>query len=111
MAVTKVEGLPTVENGFVRLRFPRGFRGWLRVDLIDEVGQRFTVAQGLGRNPHLENADTIWLGYKDFHIYSFGRITGDPVFRPEAIREIQLRFYGQPGDDPVRVKLDVVSDE
>ncbi|MDD5199486.1 MAG: hypothetical protein PHC88_06745 [Terrimicrobiaceae bacterium] len=93
MAVTKINGLPPAPQGFLRLRFPEAPQAGVRVDLVDDRGQRFSVAENLGRNPIRDDPREVLLAYGDFHIYAWGRCTGQPVFRPEAIREIQLRFY------------------
>ncbi len=109
MAVTRVDGLPPRNDGFLRLRYlgvdppPGG----IRVDLVDEDGQRFSVAEGLGRNPDRSNPRMVTLAYEDFHPYAFGRLTDRPIFRPESIREIQLRFYPMQSPAVFRVRVDV----
>jgi len=95
MAVAKVNGLPALKNGFLRVRFPRTLHreGNVRVDLIDDKGQRFTVAEEFGKNRFRVDPTETWLSYEDFNLYAWGRITENPTFRPEDIREIQLRFF------------------
>ncbi len=110
MAVTRVDGLPLLENGFLRLRYlgEDSPPGGIRLDLVDEDGQRFSVAEGLGRNPVRSNPEMVLLAYADFHPYAFGRLTDRPIFRPEAIREVQLRFYPVRSPATYRVQVDVV---
>jgi hypothetical protein len=111
MAVTKVNGLPAVANGFFRIRAPAGeiLKNSIRLDLVDKHGQRFSIAENFGQNRFKPYLRKNLLAYKDFHLYAWGRCTDDPRFRPEDIREIQLRFYGSPHDDPVQLRLDVVA--
>ncbi|MGH8047103.1 MAG: hypothetical protein ACREKL_07645 [Chthoniobacterales bacterium] len=111
MAVTAVEGLPEVKNGFLRLRLPRTFpiSMGIRVDLVDRLGQRFSISENLGRNWLKPDPRLIYLSYEDFHIYPWGRCTDEPVFEPSAIREIQFRFFPPRAGARVAVLLDVVS--
>ncbi len=111
MAVTRVNGLPGGATSFLRLRFgPRSdFVGGVRVDLIDDLGQRFTVGENLGKNRYHPARSSIHLAFADFHPYAFARLTTDPVFRPEAVRQIQLRFYGRPEGTKFCVKLEIAS--
>ena len=96
MAVTKVDGLPEEPDGFLRLRIADEKAAGevsIRVDLIDAQGQRFTIAENSGQNWIDPIADEVFLSYRDFHLYIWGRCMGQSVFRPGDIREIQLRFY------------------
>ncbi len=113
MAVTRVEGLPGGVDAFLRIRFParRGAAPQVRVDLVDDRGQRFAVGENLGRNPTRSPRNELYLAFRDFHPYAFGRLTEEPVFRPEAVREIQLRFYPPDGEASVALRLDVVEPE
>jgi hypothetical protein len=111
MAVTKVAGLPNVANGFLRLRIVDGESSStdIRVDLVDIHGQRFSVAENYGMNWEYPDRNEIFLSYRDFHPYVWGRNTGAAVFRPEDIREIQLRFSSQLPSRPIDVRLDIVA--
>lgn len=109
MAITQVNGLPGGIDGFLRLRdLGQGkLAGAIRVDLVDADGQRFAIAEGLGRNPKKSSSDEVFLALKDFHPYAFGRLTNQPVFRPEAVREIHLRFHPRQENVRFRLRLDV----
>ena len=111
MAITRVDGLPVVTNGFLRLRAPEDAKlaMHVRVDLVDRYDQRFTVADNLGKNWFLTNEREIYLSFDDFHLYPWGRCTKSPEFHPQDIREIQLRFYPLQGGGRTEVRLDVVS--
>ncbi len=113
MAVMMVDGLPDPANGFLRLRFlpDSDQNGGVRVDLVDEGGQRFTVGENLGSNRYRSRPGEVLLAYADFHVYAFGRLSAEPFFDPGAIREIQLRFYTH--GEPVKfcLKVDVLSAE
>jgi hypothetical protein len=104
MAVAGIKGLPP--HGFLRLRLDQpvdsGFR--VRVDLVDRKGQRFTIWENLGAN-YYGPGDDVWLNLEDFHVYFWGRCSDRPVFHPEAVEEIQLRFYIARPNDPRTVKL------
>lgn len=108
MAVSRVDGLPSAENAFLRVRFPGEIGGDLRVDLVDVHGQRFAIAENFGVNRY-HASSAIFLGYRDFQIYAWGRCSENPRFRPEDIREVQLRFYPSSPDARFDVALDVVS--
>jgi hypothetical protein len=111
MAITKVAGLPGGPDAFLHLRFPNDAHteGGVRVDLVDAQGQRFSVAENLGRNRFRNDPANVWLAYRDFHIYAWGRCSENPVFRPEAIREIQLRFYPVVKDARIPIALEIAS--
>jgi hypothetical protein len=111
VAATVVDGLPEVADGFLRLRYgvEGPSAGGIRVDLIDAEGQRFSVAEQLGRNPRRDRPDEVLLAYEDFHLYAWGRITDQTEFRPEAVREIQLRFYPVRKSAEFDVRLDVIA--
>ena len=109
-AITKLDGLPEGDDAFLRLRYLKGSSsaGGIRVDLVDDLGQRFSVAENLGRSWYRSRPNEVLFSYQDFNLYAFGRISERPVFRPEAIREIQLRFYPVVQLADYRVRLDVV---
>jgi hypothetical protein len=111
MAITRVDGLPQVAGGFLRVRFPEklGTITAMRVDLVDKHGQRFAIGENFGRNRIDSDAREVLLAYRDFSIYPFGRCLRRPDFRPEDVREIQLRFYPSPGADKCAVQLDVIA--
>lgn len=111
MAVTRVNGLKAVPNGFLHLRTgpESDFHVRIRVDLIDKNGQRFSIYENFGKNLFLYQLNDTYLGFDDFQLYVFGRCLEKPVFRPEDIREIQLRFFTQAPSKSVVVRLDVVA--
>lgn len=111
MAITRVNGLPDAPRSFLRLRFgPRSDHvGGVRVDLIDDLGQRFTVGENLGRNRFRPTRSDVHLAFEDFHPYAFARLTAKPVFRPEAVREIQLRFYPAAENSKFCLQIEVAS--
>lgn len=113
MAVTRVEGLPGGRDAFLRVRFPDGDRtnDAVRVDLIDDRGQRFSIAENLGQNRFRPNPRQVLFAYRDFQIYAWGRCTKNPAFRPEAVREIQLRFYSMGYPAKYRIRLDALAPE
>jgi hypothetical protein len=96
MAIVSVpKGLPPARNGFLRLfaTDDSGMPADVRVDLIDADGQRFSIYENFGRNPHLPGQNVVYLGYADFHPWIFGRcIPGREKLDPSRVREIQLRF-------------------
>lgn len=111
MAITRVDGLPQVAGGFLRVRFPEklGTITAVRVDLVDKHGQRFAISENFGRNRIVPDAREVLLAYRDFNVYPFGRCLRRPDFHPEDVREIQLRFYPSPGADKCAVQLDVIA--
>jgi hypothetical protein len=111
MAITKVDGLPAVADGFLRLRVGQkpGAATGIRVDLVDINGQRFSVAENFGQDWLDANPAKTFLSYRDFNLYGWGRCLAHPAFHPSNIREIQLRFYPQFPFSPVDVRLDVVA--
>jgi len=111
MAITRVDGLPQVAGGFLRVRFSDkpGTITAVRVDLVDKHGQRFAIGENFGRNRIDSDAREVLLAYRDFNIYPFGRCLRRPEFHPEDVREIQLRFYPSPGADKCTVQLDVIA--
>jgi len=111
MAITKIDGLPKAADAFLRLRIPRpaSLQNAVRVDLVDKQGQRFSIIENLGDDWFDPDRREIFLSYEDFHISSWGRCTATPVFRPEDIREIQLRIYPAPSPSPLLVQLDVLA--
>lgn len=106
-------GLPTVSNGFLRLHTvdERGTPSLVRVDLIDDVGQRFSIVENYGRSYFEPIQNTVLLGYTDFVRWVFGRCVGGQPFDPGRIREIQLRFPSGGGRRMCNVVLDVVGFE
>ncbi|HEY0945792.1 MAG TPA: hypothetical protein VGD81_11010, partial [Opitutaceae bacterium] len=53
-------------------------------------------------------SDDVWLNLADFHIHFWGRCTERPQFRPEDMREIQLRVYPSKPNAPIEVGLSVM---
>jgi hypothetical protein len=103
-AATRVSGLP--EDGFLLVRMDRPMdRSFaFRVDLVDDIGQRFTIWENFGQSYFAPSKD-LWLNLHDFHIYFWGHCSDDPVFRPERIRELQLRFYPSHAGDSMTLSL------
>lgn len=105
MASARLDGLPPA--GFIRLQLsrPMDARAAVRVDLLDEDGQRFTIWENFGRSYFLQSPE-VWLNLRDFGVYFWGRTREDPGFHPERVREIQLRFYFTQPNDPLDLNLD-----
>jgi hypothetical protein len=92
MAAARLQGLPP-EGFLVVAPHPALSRPLaVRIDLIDDAGQRFTVWENFGRD-YFSPDPTLWLKLSDFHPYFWGRCTVHPAFDPGRAREIQLRFY------------------
>jgi len=110
MAVTRVHGLPEIEDGFLRVRIGESekYVGSVRVDLVDRFGQRFSVAESLGQNRFRPDAHETFLAYKDLHLYAWGRCTRQPRFNPRDVREIQLRFFPEQAVSEFAITIDVV---
>jgi len=104
------DGLPPATAGFLRLRATdgRGRPAYLRVDLVDVDGQRFSIVEGLGRNPLVDSGDTVLLGYNDFHRWVFGNCRPGVGFDPRRIRGLQLRFCEAGAGTRFHVNLDVL---
>lgn len=93
-AVAALRGVPG-DARFLRLRLdrPMSASAGVRVDLIDEDGQRFTIWENLGQVQG-ESSSDVWLALEDFHPYSWSRLVPDKRrLRPDKIREISLRVY------------------
>lgn len=93
-AVAAVEGVP---NGtqFLRVKLDRPMSNdaFLRLDLVDTDGQRFTIWENLG-NVYGETSSEVWLGLADFHPYFWSKaVPGERRLRPEKVREVHLRVY------------------
>jgi len=105
-AVAALDEMPAGAR-FLRLRLDRPMTrdSYLRVDLVDEDGQRFTIWENLG-NVYGEVSRDVWLGLPDFHPYLWSKaVPGNRRLRPERVREIGLRFYLRTGGS-LDVKLD-----
>lgn len=106
------EGLPDFKNNaFLRLKITDIHHqpASVRVDLIDDLGQRFSIVENLGRNRFLDSGSTVLLAYADFHPWVFGRcIAGKAHLEPARVREIQLRFFDAGNDKTFHVKLNAI---
>ena len=104
MAIARVRGLPP--RGFLRLQLDRPMEAGLKVrmDLIDRLGQRFTIWENLGAS-YFGRSDDVWLNLADFHIYFWGRCSEHPDFRPQDIEEIRLRCNFTRANDPRMIQL------
>ncbi len=102
MAVVRLAGLPA--DGFLRVRSDQpltpGRR--VRVDLIDDRGQRFTIWEKGGADYHDPGRD-LWLSLQDFHLFFWGHATKHPDFDPARIVELQLRIYLSDPDETMKV--------
>jgi hypothetical protein len=107
MAVAAIKGLPA--DGFLRVKLDRPMNkdAALRVDLVDRAGQRFTIFENFGVS-YLRPSSEVWLNFKDFAVYFWGRCTESPRFRPEKIEEIQLRFFVAKTTMPMEVSLSIM---
>jgi hypothetical protein len=102
MAVARLNGLPA--EGFIRMHLDRPMdrNTQVRVDLVDDAGQRFCIWENFGRS-YARPWEDVWLNLRDFGLYIWSRATSRPEFRPERVREIQLRFYFAQAKDPIEV--------
>jgi len=103
-------GLPAAKAGFLRLQATdsQGRPASGRVDLVDGNGQRFSIVEGLGRNPLVNTGDTVLLGYANFHPWVFGNCRPGVGFDPKRVRELQLRFCDAGAGKRFRVHLDAL---
>lgn len=93
-ALAALQGVPKGAR-FLRLKLNRPMaRGaCVRVDLVDEDGQRFTIWENFGL-PYGETPWEVWLSLADFHPYLWSAVKpGNRRLRPERVREIGLRLY------------------
>ena len=107
VAIARVKGLP--QQGFLRMQLDRPMDSdfGVRVDLIDAQGQRFTVWENLGAS-YFGPRDDVWMNLEDFHIYFWGRCSEHPIFRPQDIDEIRLRFYFTRANESRSIRLSFV---
>jgi hypothetical protein len=93
-AVAAAEGVPKGAQ-FLRVKLdqPMSNDAFLRVDLVDTDGQRFTIWENLG-NVYGETSTEVWLGLADFHPYFWSKaVAGERRLRPEKVKEVHLRAY------------------
>ncbi len=97
-ALAALKGVPAGARFLhLRLNRPMGRGACVRVDLVDEEGQRFTIWENFGV-PYGEAPWDVWLGLADFHPYLWSTVkAGNRRLRPERVREIGLRVYLQEG--------------
>jgi hypothetical protein len=107
LAAARLDGLPS--EGFLRLRLdrPMGREAKVRLDLIDDRQQRFTIWENFGVD-YYGSKDDVWLNLEDFYIYFWGPCGQNPQFDPARVRELQLRFYFSKPDDPLEVRLSLL---
>jgi hypothetical protein len=107
LAAAKLDGLPG--EGFLRLQLdrPMGREAKVRLDLIDDRQQRFTIWENFGVDYYGSKND-VWLNLKDFYIYFWGPCFENPRFDPARVRELQLRFYLAKASDPLGVRLSLL---
>ena len=108
-AAASVAGLP--KEGFLRLQLSRimSRECSVRVDLVDGAGRRFTIWENLGMSYQQPSSPDVWLNLADFHPYFWGRAGERVQFRPSQTREVQLRFYFKKPNDPVEVRLSIMT--
>tara|TARA_B110000037_G_scaffold223105_1_gene302198 strand:+ start:12548 stop:15238 length:2691 start_codon:yes stop_codon:yes gene_type:complete len=108
-AVCKVvDGLPA--DGWIGLIANRTFDASFNVQvfLIDRWGQRWTIDEQLGSNPHLCGIEKL-LKLADFDKTYFGNIIPGAVFNPKDVVEIQLHPHGLENlNHPVEIALTVM---
>jgi len=93
-AVAALEGVPKGAK-FLRVRFDRPMRDqdYMRVDLIDTDGQRFTIWENMGM-VYGPASNEVWLGLEDFHPYFWSTaVPGKYRIDPQEVRELQMRFF------------------
>lgn len=99
MAVAAVNGLPA--HGFLVIKWgelPHAGHQ-VRVDLVDDAGQRFSIWENLGRSYYEPRATETWLNVDDFGLFFWGHCSLYPKLHPGRVREVQLRFYSsQPAE-------------
>ena len=107
LAAARLDGLPS--EGFLRLQLdrPMGREAKVRLDLIDDRQQRFTIWENFGVD-YYGARDDVWLNLKDFHIYFWGPCSENPQLNPASVRELQLRFYFTKPNDPLAVRLSLL---
>ena len=108
-AVAAVDGLPA--KGFLRLQLnrPMASAAFVRVDLVDKKGQRFSIWENLGMNYARPSPD-VWLSIEDFNVYFWGRCKADARLHPADVREVQLRFFFRKTNDPVDARLSFMNE-
>ncbi len=106
-AATRIAGLP--EEGFIKLELSRPMDNatMVRLDLVDDRGQRFTIWENFGRS-YFVSSPEVWLNLADFNGMFWGRCTDDPQFHPARIRELQLRFYFARAGDPIEARVSLM---
>lgn len=93
-AMAALDGVPANAK-FLKLTLDRPMSAdtFLRVDLIEENGQRFTIWEDFGNVKGAFERE-LWLGLEDFHPYLWSRaVPGRRTLRPDKVREVQLRVY------------------
>jgi hypothetical protein len=108
MAVAAIDGLPQAR--FLRMQLDKAMSKDCKVllVLVDDRGQRYTIWENFGADYYGSRSD-IWLNYEDIHPDFWGPMSEDYPFRPERIREVHLRFYLSTLNDPVGVKLSLLT--
>jgi hypothetical protein len=98
------------EHRFLRLQLdkPMTKDRKVLVVLVDDRGQRYSIWENFGADYYGSRSD-IWLNLEDFHADFWGPMSVDYQFRPERIREVQLRFYLDTPNDRVGVRLTLLT--
>ena len=111
LAASIIQGLP--RDGFIRLeRVPGGAGGpfRVRVDLIDDIGERYSIWEEAGVPFDAAGKDS-WLRLGDMSPFFWGKCVPAKQYDSSRIREIQLRIYPTTRRQLIRLKLSVVKIE
>lgn len=105
-AVAGVQGLPG--DGFLRVTTDQEFQVFRRVrlDLIDDRGQRFTIWENGGFDYQGDRRE-LWLSFEDLHLYFWGRATPRPRFDPTRIVQLQIRVYAPNTAEEIPIWIEV----
>lgn len=88
----RVAGLPDADFLRVTADRPMGDNRRVRLDLVDDRGQRFSIWEN-GGFEYFERSGELWLSLRDIHPFFWGRATSRFRFEPSRIVELQLRPY------------------
>lgn len=106
-ALAGLGGLP--QSGFLHVRldkpFDASFR--LRVDLVDNLGQRFSIWENCGAS-YFGPGNELWLNLADFGVYFWGPCSDKPILRPERVTQIRIRCYFGRENEPRKLRLSLL---
>jgi hypothetical protein len=101
-AVAGLNGVPR-DARFLKMTLDRPMNNdaFIRVDLGDENGQRFTIWENVGM-VYGEGSNEVWLALEDFHPWFWSHTEpGVLRVRKDRVREIGLTFYFKSGESRV----------